>query len=311
MGPGGAELPTTARRKATEDIAALARSLADRRGETARVWAEKAVREAASASAEEALKLGLIDLVAESPAEFLAQLDGRVVEVEDRRVRLQTARAVIRDVPPSSAERLLAVLIHPAVALLLLTVGINAILIELANPGGFVPGIVGVLALALAFYSLGVLAANWIGLLFIAAAFVLFVLELQSPTHGLLTVAGIGLFVLGAVVLFQGGWYAVPWTTIGALAAGLALFFAFAVGAIFRAMRRRPVTGTEGLVGSTAIVRRLLNPEGLVFVEGELWRARLASGERAPEGARVRVLAREGSTLVVQVLEGQASPDRG
>ncbi len=315
VGPGGAELPTTARRKATEDIAALGRSLAERRGAQARSWAEKAVREAASASAEEALALGIIDALADSAGDFLERVDGKAVTVGGRRLALRTARATLRDVPPSSAERLLAVLIHPAVALLLLTVGVNAILIELASPGGFVPGLVGVLALALAFYSLGVLAANWVGLVFIGAAFVLFVLDLQSPTHGLLTAAGIGMFVLGAVVLFQGGWFAIPWATIGALAVGLALFFALAVGAVVRTMRRRPLTGTEGLLGSQAVVRQPLVPEGMVFVDGELWRARLVSGASVPAGVRVRVVAREGSVLVVDSdaeprAPNAAGPDR-
>lgn len=312
VGPSGEDLGETSGRKLTEDMAATARGLAERRGQRAATWAEAAVREAASASAGEALDLGLIDAVAADAGELLGAVDGLAVEVAGEKRLLATAGAEVRPVPMTTAEELLSRLIHPAVALLLLTVGVNAILIELSNPGGYVAGLIGIMSLALGFYSLGVLDANLIGLVFLAAAFALFLLDIKAPTHGLLTAAGIGLFVVGAVILFSDGYFEVPWGTIAALALATGLFFAFVVSAAIRAMRRQPTTGSEGLMGRTAIVRRALDPGGVVLVHGELWAARVEDevwatrieGEAAvPAEARVRVVGHDGHTLVVTPIE--------
>lgn len=301
VGAGGEDLPETMDRKVTEDLAATARSYADRRGEPAARWAEDAVRRAASATAEEALALGVIDAIAASPQALLEEIDGLRVEAppgEQR--RLATRDAAIEPVEPDLAERLLGFLAHPAVALLLLTIGVNAILIELSNPGGFVAGIIGVLALVLAFYSLGALDANLIGLVFVLAAVVLFVLELKSPSMGLLTMAGLGLFVAGAVILFRDSAYGVPWFTIGLLGLATTAFFAIVVRASWRTMRQPPQAGVESLIGQPAEVMRALAPEGLVLIQGERWRAVLLGGGSAPVGARVRVTGRSGHTLQVR-----------
>ncbi len=301
VGAGGEDLPETLGRKASEDYAAMARGLvAERRGPRAVTWAEEAVREAKSASADEALELGLIDAIADDPLLLLASVDGLEVEVGGEMRVLEVAGSEIRTVPMNTAEGMLSRMVHPAVALLLLTIGVNAILIELSNPGGFVAGTIGILALALGFYSLGVLDANLIGLVFMGAAFVLFILDVKSPTHGLLTAAGIGLFIFGAVVLFSGGYYQVPWGTIGGLALGTGLFFAFVLSATVRVMRRQPTTGIEGLMGRRASVRQPLDPSGTVLVQGELWAARIEGEEPVPKGADVSVVGREGYTLLVQ-----------
>lgn len=300
----GADLPDTVKKKATEDFAARARTLAERRGEEAAEWAEAAVRDAASATEAEALELGVVDAIAEDPDDLLRALDQLEVEIGGEQKSLNVANADVEEVPKNAAEGLLSLLAHPAVALLLLTIGVNAILIELSSPGGFVAGVVGVLALVLAFYSLGVLEANLIGLAFIGAAFVLFVLELQSPTHGLLALGGILLFVLGAVILFSGGAYGVPWGAILGLAVGTALFFAVVVSAIWRTYRRPPTTGEEALIGAEGRSLVPLAPSGKVMVLGETWDAVLDdSGAAAPEGATVRVVGRDGFVLRVQRLD--------
>jgi len=296
---GGEDLPETLQRKATEDLAAQARTLGERRSPQAAGWAERAVRDAASATADEALELGVIDIVAGDSVRLLDQLDGREVTVAGATQSLRTSGALVRDLPMTASEGLLSRLAHPAVALLLLTIGVNAILIELGNPGGFVAGIVGVLALALGFYSLGVLEANLIGLAFMGAAFALFVLELKTPTHGLFTVAGIGLFVGGAVVLFSGGAFGVPWLTIIVLAAGSAVLLAFVVAAARRALLRQPTTGSEGLIGARGRVVADLAPRGKVLVQGEVWDATAVDGEPIARGSTVRVSDRDGYTLRV------------
>lgn len=329
VGGGGDDLPETLRGKITEDLSALARTYAERRGEPAAEWAQAAVRDAVSATADEALELGLIDVIAVSPEAMVVAINGLPVDIgatrhvlrapEGARVgRPQTGasepvgsspsapddsgagtRASDGDGPssaypgtddealpslspiePTSAERMLSFLAHPAVALLLLTLGLNAILIELSNPGGWVAGIVGVSALALGFYSLGALDANFVGLAFIAGAVALFVLELKTPTSGLFTVAGLGLFIAGSVVLFSGTAFGVPWPTVIGTAGFTAVFVLFIVGAALRALARRPVTGAESLIGHRAEVKRALQPRGTVLLAGELWDAVL-SGEGA------------------------------
>ncbi len=304
VGPGGEDLPETVGRKITEDLSATARNYAERRGPEAVEWAELAVREAASATADEALELGVIDAVADSPEALLEALDGLEVDLAGRSPTLQLSPATIRPIPTTSAEDLLALLANPALALILLTIGVNAILAELSNPGGYVAGIIGILALALALYSLGALEANWIGLGFLAASFILFALELKTPTTGIFTLGGIALFVAGAVILFAGGGFAIPWATIIGLALATAAFFLFAVRAALRAMRRQPTTGSESLIGARAELRRLPTDQapGTVLVAGELWDARWAP-DTEPAGVRpgdrVTIRAREGYTLVI------------
>jgi membrane-bound serine protease (ClpP class) len=195
---------------------------------------------------------------------------------------------------------LLSRLADPAVTLLLLTLGVNAILVEFAHPGGYVPGVVGVLALALGFYGLGVLDANLLGLAFLAVAFALFALEVKVPTHGALAAVGIVLFVVGGAVLFAGGPYAIPWVPIALLAVASAAVLAFVVNAARRAMHRQPTTGTEGLVGARAVVVEDLAPTGRVRVQGEIWAARTVDGAQVPRGAEVLVVRRDAFLLYVR-----------
>lgn len=316
VGPGGEDLPETIGRKLTEDMSATARNYAAPRGPKAVAWAELAVREAASATAEEALELGVIDVVADRPQDFLAAVEGREVDLASGSVRLRLEGARIEPIEPTAAEGLLTLLASPALALILMTLGVNAILAEFSNPGGGVAGLVGVLALALGLYGLGSLEANWLGLGFIAGAFLLFALEIKTPSMGFLTLGGATLFVVGAVLLFAGGGYAIPWGTILMLAAATAAFFLFVVRAAIRAMRRQPSTGAEALIGARGRLKRLPaeGRPGTVLVAGERWDAVWAEPEAqgagplvdaqglpagpAP-GSPVTILAREGYTLII------------
>jgi len=309
VGAGGEDLPEVLGRKATEDMAAMARTYADRRGAEAAAWAEKAVRDAASATSDEALALGVIDHVAASPRALLDRLDGRRVQVAGRSMILATGGAELRAVAPNAAERLLDLLANPAVALLLLTIGVNAVLIELSHPGGFVAGIAGVLAIALGLYSLGVLEANLIGLAFMAAALALFLLDVKASTLGFLSAVGVALFVAGGVILFSGGPFAVPWATLLSLALATGVFFAIVVGAAARTLRRPPLAGAETLIGQTADVRRALRPHGTVFVAGEWWDAELVGAPGpVPVGAKVQVVGRDGYSLRVRAVADE--PER-
>ncbi|MCX7669196.1 MAG: nodulation protein NfeD, partial [Anaerolineae bacterium] len=258
-----------------------------------------------AATADEALALGVIDAIARDVPELLEKLDGKTVTVRGETVTLRLRGRPVEEIPLNPLENLLNTVTNPAIAAILLTIGLNAILFELSNPGGWVAGTIGAVCLLLAFYALGTLNANWTGLGFIILAFVLFVLDIKAPTHGVLTVAGVASFVFGAYLLFNTPELSVPWATIIGLAIATGAFFAFVIAKGLWAQRQRPSTGTEGLVGAVGIVRQALEPEGMIFVQGELWRARAEAGT-IPVGEPVVVLGREGLTLRVRRAEGQA-----
>jgi len=225
-------------------------------------------------------------------------MDGFQMTVKDRPVTLDTGGAVARELPMSAAERFLHIITNPTIAFILLTLGINALIYELASPGGYVGGLVGAICLLLAFYALGVLPVNYAGLIFIALAFILFVVDIKAPTHGALTVGGIVCMVAGALILFNSPLYRVSIVAVAAVTLVTGSFFAFAIAKVVQAQKRPAVTGWEGLIGQTAQARTELNPEGTVFLKGELWRAVVENGFVAA-GETVRVVAMEGFRLRV------------
>lgn len=299
VGGGGEDLPSTAEEKATNVLVALIKSLAERRGERAVAWAESAVREAAAANAQEALELGVIDLTASDVPELLTALNGRSVRLltEDR--VLETADARVVDIPMNPFEAFLHAITDPNIAFILMTLGLNGLLFEFANPGGYLAGTIGAISILLALYALGVLSANFTGLLFIALAFILFVADVTAPTHGILTATGIFSFIIGSLLLFNTPFAPVSQGLVVGVGLGSGLFFAFVIAKALRAQRRRATTGHEGLIGSVAVARSDLNPHGRVFLWGEWWDA-VAQGEPVAAGDRVRVVGREGFKLMVE-----------
>ncbi len=285
---------------------------AERRGEAAVDWAKRAIRESATAGPEEALELGVIDLIAADLDELLTGMDGRVIALGNGTEQtLRTAGATVQEIPLSPIERLLQVLINPNIAFILLTIGVQAILIELSSPGGWVAGFIGVLCLALAAYSLGVLPFNWLGLVLMATAIVLFILDIKAPTHGALTLAGTVSFIAGALILFNAplspyGQISIPLViVVGILTA---LFFAFVIAKALQAQKPRSVTGREGLMGRTGIAKSRLDPEGWVLATGELWRA-TAEGGPIEEGESVLVVQVEGFRLRVRKQSSEGADD--
>lgn len=299
VGSEGQDLSETLKAKETNILVADIKNLTTRRGPEAVAWAERAVVEAAAATAEEALALGVIDIVAVNLDDLLNQLDGRTVLVAGEELTLETAGKPVQPVPLSPIEGFLNAITNPAIAAILLTLGINALLFELSNPGGYVAGVIGVVCVLLALYALGTLEANWIGLGFVALAFLLFVLDIKAPTHGALTAGGIAAFIMGLYLLFNQSAVQIPWVTIIALGVGSAIFFAFIVGKAVSARLGRPKTGVESLVGQTAEVRQSLDPDGMVFVEGELWKAHLEAGQ-ASVGEEVVIVGYDRMTLQVR-----------
>jgi membrane-bound serine protease (ClpP class) len=208
-------------------------------------------------------------------------------------------------VPQTFIEQFLQALTNPNIVFLLLTVGVQAILIEISSPGGWVAGFVGVVSLALGAYGLGILPVNWFGLVFIATAFALFLLDIKAPTHGALTAAGLASFIIGALVLFNSPGtpasqrVSIP-LVIGTAVVTGALFFTVVSFAI-RAHLRPVEMGPEALIGRVGEARTALSPTGMVHVRGELWSAQLEEGApEVPEGGRVEVTGVEGLRLRVR-----------
>jgi membrane-bound serine protease (ClpP class) len=247
-------------------------------------------------------------LIASDLGDLLTQLDGRSVEGGLGPVVLETAAAGFQRVEPTLVEQLLQALTNPNLVFLLLSLGVQAILIELSSPGGWVAGFIGVVALALGAYGLGILPVNWFGLVFIAAALVLLVLDLKAPTHGALTAAGLGSFIVGALVLFNSPGtpsfqrVSVPLVIgVGVFMAGL---FFILLTFVVRAQRRPVVVGAAAVIGKVGEVRRRLGPSGQVQVAGELWAAEVEDEDMAiEEGTRVEVTGVEGLRLRVRPSE--------
>lgn len=289
-------------RKMVNDAVAYIRSLAELRGRNAD-WAERAVREAASLSAESALQQRVIEFIAEDADELLRMINGRVVNVQGRDIVLDTAGLQTEIVEPDWRTELLAVITNPNIAYILMLLGVYGLFFELANPGYVLPGVIGAISLLLALYAFQVLPVNYAGLALIAVGIAFMVAELFVPSFGVLGIGGIIAFVIGSIILFDqaGGGLPISLPLIIAVAVLTAAFFLIALRSVLAAHRRPVVSGTEELVG--AIGEALEDFEGLgsIHIHGEDWQAR----SRAPvrRGAKVRVVSRDGLVLLVEFAE--------
>jgi len=284
IGPEGEQqISETMKEKILNDAAAYIRSIAEAHGRNME-WAEKAVREAVSATEQEALKLNVIDMVVPTLDSLISQLDGREVTLLDGSVvTINTQGATINNVNMSTIESFLYAISDPNIALLLLSLATLGILIEITNPGLIFPGVVGAICGLLAFYSLGQLPVNIAGILLIVLAFGLFIAEIFTTSFGLLTGGGIIALVLGALILFPLGtpFSVNPWFIAG-MAITIALVFVFVISHVIRVHRRQAYTGREELIGKTAIVKVALDPEGMVLFKGERWTAEVDEGRVKP-----------------------------
>jgi membrane-bound serine protease (ClpP class) len=305
VGSQGADLPTTEQTKVKQAMRALVRSYTERRGAGATALAESTIESAVAVSATEALNVHLVDFIASDLADLLNQMDGYTVQMATGPRTLHTAGAVPQTLEMSLIEKLLQLLVDPNFVFILLSIGVQAILIELSSPGGWVVGFIGVVCLALAAYGLGVLPVNWFGLAFLVIAFVLFIVDIKAATHGGLTAAGVGSFIVGALVLFnspgtpQFQRVSLPLVILVALVIGIS--FAIIVGFALRAQKRPVITGQEGLRGKTGIARTEINPTGQVQSGAELWTAELADGQgRIRKGQKVEIVQVEGVRVKVR-----------
>lgn len=308
VGSQGENLPSTEELKTKNAMAATARSLTERRGSAAQNLAQDTIMNAVAVSSTEAKQAGMIDFIATDLNDLRSQLDGFTVTVNSRPITLHTANATFETINISFIEQLLLIVTDPNIVFLLITIGVQAIIIEISSPGGWVAGFVGVICLGLATYGLGILPVNWFGLLFIITSFVLFILDIKAPTHGGLTAAGVGSLIAGTLVLFNTPvtpsfqHVSVP-LVVGVSIVSGALFFAIMMIAV-RAQKTPVATGEESIPGRIGITRTNLNPKGSVQLGGELWSAELEEGAtKLPAGTRVEVVKVDGLRLVVRKAE--------
>ena len=312
VGGQGEDLGETIETKQKEILKATVRSLATRRGEEATALAEATIEDAIAVSANEALDVGLIDLIATDIDDLLSQLDGFTVEMPTGERSLDTAGAQIVDFPQSFIEQFLQVLTNPNVTFLLLTVGVQAILIEISAPGGWVAGFIGVVCLALGTYGLGILPVNWFGLVFLITSFVLFALDIKAPTHGALTAAGLASFIVGSLVLFNSpgtpSFQRVSIPLVVGVGIATGVFFLTVLTFALRAQRRPVEVGAEALVGRIGETRTALTPQGMIHVAGELWSAVIEPGaSELKVGEPVEVIGVEGLRLRVRPVVRKSS----
>lgn len=301
VGGGGEEIKGPMADKVTNDAVAYVRGLAAERGRNVK-WVEDAVRKSVSLPAQEAQRQKVVEIVAPSLESLLTALDGRKVTVLGTARTLETTGVSPREVPMAGPERLLHALANPALALILMNLGLLAIVFELQNPGGFVAGIVGVILLLLGLFALGMLPINWVGVALLFFGLALIVAELFLPTFGALGLGGVVAVVLGSLMLFQGD---VPglspgWPLLVTIALSSGALLAFGVSMAVKAQKRRIETGREELIGRLGVARSPLAPAGMVFLEGELWSAEAAPGSAIAPGDSVVVERLEGLKLVVR-----------
>lgn len=305
VGGQGEDLGATLKAKEMEALKATVRTLTERRGEKAVLLAEATIDKARAVSASEALQAGLVDFVAVDVNDLLTRLDGFPVETVNGVLSLHTTGALVETLPMSLIETILQLLTNPNIVFVLLSIGVQAIFIELSSPGGWIAGFIGVCCLALAGYGMGVLPVNYFGLVFLLIAFVLFIVDIKAPTHGALTAAGIGSFIVGALVLFnspgtpQFQRVSTPLVILIGLITGA--MFAVIIGFALRAQRTPVRTGHESLVGRFGLAVSNITYSGQVQLGGELWTADLLAGSPAIlKGDRVEVMAVNGVHLVVR-----------
>jgi membrane-bound serine protease (ClpP class) len=300
---GSAKLDEIMKEKLENDAAAFMRTIATTRQRNVAV-AESAVRQSKSFTEQEALSQHLIDIVAPNSPSLLRAVNGRTIRRIDGSsyaLRISNPRMVAYDM--SLKERLLSTLMDPNVAFILLALGMLALWAEFNHPGAVVPGVVGVISIILAIFALNLLPTRYAAIALLVLAFVLFGLEAKFATHGILGIGGIISMVIGALFLVDGPipQMRVHLLTALAVSVPMGIIVVFLMGLVLKSRVARVTTGVQGMIGEIGVVRTPLEPEGKVFVHGELWNASSAAALRA--GTRVRVKSVEGLHLVVEEAE--------
>ena len=292
------------KRKMVNDASAYIRGLADLHGRNAD-WAERAVREAVSLQASEALKIGVIDVVATNIEDLLQQIDGRQVRIQGEMKTLNTQNLNVEELLPDWRNRLLSVITNPNVAYILMMVGVYGLILEFYNPGGLVPGVIGAICLVLALYSFQLLPVNYAGFALILLGVALMVAEAFQPSFGMLGIGGLVAFVIGSIILMDTDIpdFRIYLSVVLSVAGATVLVFFLIIGMALRARRRPVVSGVEELIGKVGEVVEISDPRhATIRVHSELWQAR---GTAPLEKKQiVRVSAVDGLILEVEPAAG-------
>ena len=289
---GEAEMPaqdnkTSMEKKIINDASAYIRGLAKLRHRNEE-WAEKAVRDGLSLTAEEALKMSVIDLMADSVADLFQQLHGRTINLKDRSVTLDTQALTIVRIKPDWRSRLLSVITDPNIAYILMLIGVYGLVIEFSNPGGIFPGVIGSICLLLALYAFQVLPINYAGLALVGIGLGFIVSEMFITSGGILGIGGVVAFVIGSIILFDDRYLAVSLPLIGGVAAIAAGFLLWIIRRLSTIRHKQVVSGLEYLIGQVAEVTHDFTGEGRVRVEGESWLAESTVPLTAGQKVRIK-----------------------
>ena len=296
------QVDTVMNDKITNDAAAFIRTIAEKRHRNGQ-WAELAVRKSVSLTENEALAQNVIDLIAKDPEDLLRQIDGKNTVSGNRSVILHTRSAHIESLEMGFTEKILDLISNPNITYILLLLGLYGLLFEFYNPGSILPGIVGVISLILAFYSMQTLPVNYAGLALIIFAIVLFLLDIKLASHGLLAIGAVASLLLGSIMLIRPGsgsdFGGISRVVIIVSTAITALFFLTIIGLGLQAQRKKPATGPKTLIGETGETLEALTPIGSIRIHGERWKAESVAGDIDP-GNKVRVIRVENWKLYVE-----------
>ena len=287
--------------KATNAMVALIRSLAEKSGRNAD-WGEKAVRESVSITSKKALELNVVEINADDLRDLLEQLKGMKVQLPGKRtVTLYPSQNDIKYIEMTAVEKFLSIINDPQIAIILVFFGVMGLYLEFSHPGIAIPGIVGSISLILALYTFGSLPINYTALALIILSVILFIAEAFTPTFGAFTTGGVISFVLGAVFLIPPGveFVQISIHLILSLAVLMAIVSFIVFTLVAKSMKRKPVSGREGMIGEKGKVKEPLDPEGVIMIEGELWSA-VSTGDIIPVGKIVKVERIEGLNLYVK-----------
>jgi membrane-bound serine protease (ClpP class) len=296
---GQKNMDETMAEKVVNDMVAYAKSIAEKRGRNSE-WAEKAIRESVSVTEKEALELNVIDLIADNLDDLLEKIDGREVKDKGTLHTKGMERVVLTE---GLRDKILKTLSDPNIAYILMMIGLAGLYFELSHPGAIFPGVIGAMSLILAFFAFQTLPVNYAGILLIVLAIVLFILEMKVASYGLLSLGGVISLFLGSLMLFEGTapGMRLSWQVLIPTVVMVSGFFAAVAGLVFRSQVSRPRTGDKGLLGEVGVAKSRLEPEGKVFVHGELWNA-VAPGN-IEAGAKVRVVSVDCLLLKVEAVE--------
>jgi len=292
---GGKDIEKSMSEKVVNDMAAYARGIAEEKGRNSE-WVEKAIRESVSITAQEAREKHVVDLVVRDMDHLIQELDGRDVMMPRGKVTLRTVGLERVIYKPGFRDKVLKTISDPNIAYILMMIGLAGLYFELSHPGAIFPGVIGAISLILAFFSFQTLSVNYAGLILILLAIIFFIAEVKVASYGILSIGGLISLTLGSIMLFEDLRVSLRLMLPTILLIGG--FFVVVAGLAFRAYHMRPRGGTEGLMGEVGEVRETIDPEGLIFVHGEYWRA--ISDERLEPGDKAEVTGVKGLTLRVR-----------